>query len=128
MTLLKPGDVWDQQEWTKRLVGKRLCNICISRNVGLILRGYRPRLRRYDLPTLVASVVFFGSIAGFFVATSFGVSPIIPFILFVASSITIIIAAPSHRGRREETFSVPIVAPTPLISIESLFDGSDDMK
>ncbi len=53
MTLLKPGDVWDHQEWTRRLVGMRLCEKCIPRFTALMLRGYKPDVFR---------ITFFGSI------------------------------------------------------------------
>jgi len=137
LTLLKSGDVWDQQDWTRHLVGKRLCNNCIPRYVGLILRGYNPKSQSqpfFKSWMFIVAGLFFASIAAFGVAWSLNASPAIPSILFLACLVVFYggiagkwIIAKFRDGTKKPSTTLN-VEPAPLISMSLLFNGSNDMN
>jgi len=132
LTLLKPGDVWDHQEWTRRLVGMRLCEKCIPRFTALMLRGYKPdvfRITFFGSIMLFAGGLFVVGIIAFSIAGSLSLSPKIPAFLFLASLLIFyggilgrwVIAR--LAGEAKKISSMPTAQSAPLVSIAELFNG-----
>ncbi len=126
---------WDQQDWTKRFVGKRLCNNCVPKYAGRIIRGYNPKSEtpRFFLVALfITAVLFFASIAGFGIASLLNSSPIVPTILFLACTIVFFggAAGPwtiARLGCQAKKASPKLTVETaPLVGIGQLFNVANE--
>ena len=130
LTLVKPGDLWDQQEWSRKYVGKRICQRCASRSLTSILTGWNPpKHSKIEIVWMfVGIVLFIVSIAAFVLAPLARISLVIPSIIFITFigvefSWMMVVNRWSLRKERSHKQPTTVVPPGP-ISIEGFFRES----
>jgi hypothetical protein len=127
LTYIKPGDIWDKEKWSRRYVGKRICQRCASRSLNAIFGPKRllANMGVFEKLMIVQAIVFFASVAGFAVTSLSHVPPTIPLVLFLAAIGIFLIRIPVmiFTRKKQPTPLRPSEPSIPLINIEGFFDA-----